>query len=447
MSTQLAPTSVDRRLGAAIARRAKHEFWGSQCSTKSIDARRAPFQYPAMMVSEMQGVLLRAVAEVRPEPPLVYDPFVGSGATMLEAMRQGFPFAGSDINPLAILISRVRSGEAEALDIDGAIDAACERARELEGEIAAPAEPWCETWFRPDVAAGLAALHFAIAGESEARLRRLLWISLAEVVRRAGNFRISTPKLQMRPPAELSRPIDVFQRFRAGAQATAAHTREFLAELADGRVRGGGYRPGLRLVLGDACRADALGGELAEVVLSSPPYGDNHTTMPYGQASYLPLKWIDPHDLGDEFKPQLLQAGRALDTSSLGGSRRVDTGRVAHVISRSSSLAALLDRELTGDGRKRVSSFFIDMDEALAAILDRCTPDAHIVLTLGDRTVSGLSVPTTKIVEELLTSRGTSLVTRVKRPLPRQKRLALRNSYTATTIRVETVLIMRRSGS
>lgn len=40
-------------------------------------------------------------------PPTVYDPFCGGGSTLVEAQRLGLPAAGSDLNPVPVLITRV----------------------------------------------------------------------------------------------------------------------------------------------------------------------------------------------------------------------------------------------------------------------------------------------------------------------------------------------------
>jgi putative DNA methylase len=40
------------------------------------------------------------------KPPTVFDPFCGGGSTLVEAQRLGLPAAGSDLNPVAVLITR-----------------------------------------------------------------------------------------------------------------------------------------------------------------------------------------------------------------------------------------------------------------------------------------------------------------------------------------------------
>ncbi len=57
-----------------------------------------------------------------------------------------------------------------------------------------------------------------------------------------------------------------------------------------------------------------------DLLISSPPYGDNATTVTYGQFSYLPLQWIDLDDINESVDKELLNLQNKIDSSSLGGS-------------------------------------------------------------------------------------------------------------------------------
>ena len=67
------------------------------------------FQYPAMMFPQMQRELLDRLRE-ESSASAAYDPFVGAGTTLAEAMLQGIDFLGTDINRLAILLCSAKAG-------------------------------------------------------------------------------------------------------------------------------------------------------------------------------------------------------------------------------------------------------------------------------------------------------------------------------------------------
>src|SRR3546814_17423566 len=114
------PQEVDAQLLKLLeAKGTDPDFWSSKKRDRS-DSAHSIFQYPAMMVPIVQRRLLGAVLEACPDIQSVYDPFVGSGPSLVSGMHYGLNAYGNDINPLAVLISRVRTARSVEFTI-GAI--------------------------------------------------------------------------------------------------------------------------------------------------------------------------------------------------------------------------------------------------------------------------------------------------------------------------------------
>ena len=65
--------------------------------------------YPAMMVCPISRNIIRMVKEIQPVNALL-DPFAGSGTVLVEGMLSGIEtVAGNDINPLALLLTKVKT--------------------------------------------------------------------------------------------------------------------------------------------------------------------------------------------------------------------------------------------------------------------------------------------------------------------------------------------------
>ena len=62
--------------------------------------------YPAMMIPQVAGRLIDIYAKPK---AVVLDPFCGSGSVLLEALIRGYDSYGIDINPLSLLISKVKT--------------------------------------------------------------------------------------------------------------------------------------------------------------------------------------------------------------------------------------------------------------------------------------------------------------------------------------------------
>ena len=138
--------------------------------------------YPAKFIAEIPRALLDAL----PVPPgtAVLDPFCGSGTTLVECQRRGLPSVGIDLNPIACLMTKVKT----SLQPDGLGEAAhatvalARRAR----ETAIPGIPRLDHWFNRHVQTALAALSDALATAPTVH-RDTLRLALSSIIVRVSN--------------------------------------------------------------------------------------------------------------------------------------------------------------------------------------------------------------------------------------------------------------------
>ncbi|MEV8373631.1 hypothetical protein AB0P21_12880 [Kribbella sp. NPDC056861] len=378
---------------------------------------------------------------VAPETQLVYDPFAGSGTVMLESLYRGLDFHGSDINPLAILLCQVK---ATPPTLQHALDAAAVALRVARGltDPEVPNFPGIDKWFKPEIRDGLARLRHGILAVEGLDDRRFLWICLAETIRLVSNSRISTFKLHVYPEEEVAR------RESDAIKVYDTVTRQNVRRLRDHWIRMSSldqHRSApSALLLPGSVTDQWIAPRRADVLMTSPPYGDNQTTVPYGQHSYLPLQWIASADLPGAFDPSLLESTHRIDSLSLGGSlKHADEAR-DNLCAVSPALDGFLAHIVNIPPlRKKVLSFVRDYHRALDALRPRLMNGAFCFLTLGERRVGKQTFPLVEITKELLTASGHEYVTTIERVLPgSHKRMAARNSEGATMAQ-EWILVTR----
>ncbi len=403
------------------------------------------FQYPAMMVPRLQGKLLESFVSLDPGIAEVYDPFVGSGTVMTEAMLQGLNFFGGDINPLAVLVSQAK---AELFDAD-LLEAELRRVMKRSTSRKLPEQevqfPNLDKWFEPHVVDGLNKLRGSIKACEQDTVRRFWWVALAETVRRSSNSRTSTVKLHIRPDLEIATrpdPVPLFAEIARRNLRVLRQQQEFLGSrrLLDGTS----YARRIRLRIGDV--RTVAWNETADLMMTSPPYGDNHTTVTYGQASYLPLQWIDRSDITGLDSDECVANTHRLDTLSLGGSRSRRYERLESLLDRSPQLRRSFDSlcDAPHDRRSRLIAFYTDIDDSLGPIVNLVRPGGLLVWTTGDRRIGGVKIPMAPILRELLGKR-TDFVSALSREIPQtRKRMPSRND-SVPTMGDETILVMRRT--
>jgi len=404
------------------------------------------YQYPAMMVPAMLSDLMSIVVETCPNVKSVYDPFVGSGTVQTEAMNLGLDCFGVDVNPLAILLSRCKAGpflpdqlESKAEDLLSVIedDTSSRREAKFVG---------LTKWFQPKVTIELSKIRRAIRTEEDLWARRFFWVVLAETVRRTSNSRTSTFKLHIRTAAEIAArklsPIEVFesvldrnlQLYRA--QAEKLKENDLLSR--------GRYIRSVNAKLGSALDPSSTSGTF-DFLVTSPPYGDNVTTVPYGQSSFLPLHWIDLSDIDRQASDEFLESTHEIDGRSLGGRRRDALDALGGLRDASPHLAILFDRlkDKPIDRTIRVAAFCRDLHQSISPILSRLRKDAYMIWVVGNRRVGGEEVNLANILSDYLRAAGTREVTTLGREIP-SKRMAVKNSVSCT-MKKESILVFRNA--
>lgn len=354
--------------------------------------------YPATMPLPLAEDLLLTWSE--PES-LVLDPFAGSGTTLVASTKNSRRSVGIDLNPLACLIARVNLMRFSSTVDLGELDWI--RKKVLDALSGAPElEPSSnqlarvERWFDPVVVVRLGKLCGAVAQTTRAQdpTRDFCMVVLSRTVRRCSRARLGELKLWRREEAQPSLdPFEVFNHeFLALARDFAA-TQAVIHPLA----------PLGTVIHGDSSR---VMGELqaVDLVLTSPPYGDAWTTVAYGNFSMLSRIWLgaidsafvesdpaseDKLSVGGTKRPRELAFRR--DSRQASGTLEAAYGAVY----RSSPARA-----------EDLLRFSDDMYEVCVSMRKCLSPNATVVMVVGPRQVSGVTIDSGQVFVEFLESLG-----------------------------------------
>jgi len=168
-----------------VAARLAHIDWDFASAPPSSDVH-VIHPYPAKFIPQIP----RHLIELFPpdEGTAVLDPFCGSGTSLVEAVRLGLDAIGIDLNPLACLIARVKTGRLPP-GFGSAIRRVGASARSLAraGSVTIPTIPRLDHWFLPDVQIALAALISSIDAEEETDIRNALRVALSSIIVQVSN--------------------------------------------------------------------------------------------------------------------------------------------------------------------------------------------------------------------------------------------------------------------
>lgn len=394
--------------------------------------------YPAMMVCPISRNIIRLVKEVR-EVETLFDPFMGSGTVLVEGMLAGINnIYGSDINPLALFLSKVKTTRLDMTQLQQsartlygriadaydryalAIDDADEVMRRVYGLDLTDKKGWGAEapkylrryaqdnhigipipefknigyWFKPRVILLLSLIKEEINRVTDADIRDFIFTAFSETIRFVSNRRNGEFKMFRMPDNKVAAfEPDVIKEFTAILNRNIEKMNAF-----DEACTDVGCESAVSIFRNDAAALADVPDDSADLVVTSPPYGDSRTTVAYGEYSRLSLQWLDLYDLSEK---EIMGIDKAL----MGGSKyrngfefTIPSGTLRASLERIKDV----DLERAGD----VYSFYSDLRDSIAAISRKTKSGGYQFWVVGNRTVKGELLLTDQIISEIAGSYG-----------------------------------------
>lgn len=325
----------------------------------------------------------------------VYDPYHGSGTALFEAVKLDLNcnIIGCDINPLAHLItySKLKGVTQKIKDDIKSLFFLIEKTPEYHFEFNN-----INKWFKTDIIVSLKKIRWSITQIPSKRNRAFFWIVFANIIRKYSNSRSSTYKLHIKDIVDINKLQNNV-------------IRDFKKQIENNYQKFTLKAPNVTLLKGDILKMSRkLDDRSIDLTITSPPYGDNGTTVPYGQFSSLALFWIDPKDL--KLEGWELDNYSKIDRMSLGGQCKNT------LTSFGKTLIDPYLNKISTDKQPKVINFFADYFVSLDDIC-RVT-NKYIVMTLGNRTVDRININLTEITSQYLEFNGFILVETLSRDIP-----------------------------
>lgn len=379
--------------------------------------------YPATMIAPMQNLLIEQITN-NCDIKSAMDPFHGSGTTLYEiaTIDQNIDIYGIDINPLANLITSVKLNGVSR-NIDNNIKSITNTIMNSNELNYLRYFKNITKWFRYDIIESLTKLNYAISKIRNKQDRLYFWYCLINITRKYCNSRSSTYKLHTKKIENINNiNNNVINDF---LHSIECNKKYFLKNFEN-----------FKLLSGDALLClDKFKKNSIDLIITSPPYGDNATTVTYGQYSILSLLWIDKKDL--KLVNNELDNFSKIDRLSLGGTK-------INVSSNLTYYKETLDK-ISDNKKQKVINFMENYINTLIKLAE--ISNNYIVLTLGNRRVDNIIIDLTSITKNVLIEYGLNHVNTYSRNI-KNKRMPRKISSKLIgdiqTINKEYILIMKK---
>lgn len=388
--------------------------------------------YPAMMIPQ---VARRLIEEFGKRSKLLFDPYCGTGTSLVEANLKGINAIGTDINELARLIAKVKTTRLnlnELKDLINKFNDYLFKHNFLDFEkikVSIPKVSNIDYWFSKNAQIKLGIILHFISRIPDKDIADFFKVAFSETVRESSLTKLSEFKL-VRDKNYIGRlEPDVFSLMNAKLNRNFNGLKEFLEEV-DKQVTSKVYSFN---TVNDIPKLIIKPGSI-DFVLTSPPYGDSRTTVAYGQFSRFSSEWLD------------LERANEIDKLSMGGIRSTSIRKLNYDI-----LDEVI-RSINQIDHKRaldVFSFYNEYERSIKNISVFVKKGGFVCFVVGNRTVKGIQIPNDEITREIFEKAGFIHIETIIRNIP-NKRMPLRNSpsnvsgQTSQTIRNEYIVILRK---
>jgi len=387
--------------------------------------------YPARMIPQVAKKLIHTYGK---DARVLYDPYCGTGSSLVEGIVEGLNVFGTDINPLARLIAEAKTDY--SLNIDDIVDEISNFKSAInskEAEVYIPEIKNIDTWFKGEVLQPLGKIRHYIDKIQDNSMRRFFQIAFSETVRESSNtrkgefklFRYPPEKLKVHSPdpfsimlSKLGRNLKGYTQFKEIMEKLQRNPRATIL--------------GLNSVSEIPCKE--LPEDSIDIVITSPPYGDSHTTVAYGQYSRLSSEWLS------------LINGENIDNKLMGGKRLKD---LPEFPSSSLNAAIQLIYETKQQRALEVASFYSDLYSSIRNVSKIIRKGGFACYVVGNRTVNSILLPTSTAIRDFFESTGFEYVSTHIREIP-NKRMPARNSptnvagETSSTMLNEHIVVLKR---
>jgi 16S rRNA G966 N2-methylase RsmD len=362
-----------------VVRNKKYDFTGQSYASVYPNLHK----YPATMLPQIGIEILK---ELNIKSGALLDPYCGSGSSFASGLECGITeMHGFDINPLAVLISKVRFTKISVNELAEAKRIFRNNVFEFlkdEKNIETLKRPQItniDFWFSKEVIDHLKVVKHFIDKIFDENIKHFFLIPFSETVRECSYTRNNEFKLfRMKSEDLLHFNPDVIGVYLKKLEDTITLYQYFYFPKLNGKIN-------VNVQYSTFKPQD----EYFDIILTSPPYGDSRTTVAYGQFSTLSNEWLG------------IDYARKIDGMLMGGvkpKKNIKNGLIADYISEIEKVDSKRSLE--------VSAFYTDLDSSIQKVAKSIRKGGKSVYVVGNRTVKNVQLPTDQFIAEKFEQNG-----------------------------------------
>ncbi|GAB6650746.1 hypothetical protein BOVMAS18_13820 [Streptococcus uberis] len=351
------------------------------------------FKYPCKFIPEIPRW---AIKKYMPKNgKIVFDPFAGSGTTLLEAQIQGYDSYGTEIDPVAKKIINVKTQKYDSKIIEIIEQQYQKVIFDVENnESVVPFTPSInnlEHWFNEKNLKTLGKIKTSIETIEDEKAKSFLELILLSIIKSVSQADDSSPKPYVSKKIIKQAP-DALEKFKA----TYIRYKKSLIDYSNLEIS-----KNVKIVKGDALQTK--GKFHADLAITSPPYIN---AFDYPRTLRLENLWMETHTEESILKSKSAYVGT--ERFKLDDERKSPI----EILDESSLLKSKFESIKQIDEKRAfvVKKFFSDMKQNLLNVREHLADDGVYVIVIGNSTIRNEIIESWKILNDIAKNNGYEFV-------------------------------------
>lgn len=345
------------------------------------------FKYPCKFIPEIPRWGIKTYL---PEKNgIIFDPFSGSGTTLLEANINGIDAYGTEIDDIAKLIIKVKTTVLQPVQIallDQYYEEIINRISQAEIEPFIPAIANLKHWFSEKTINELGRMKVYIDNIEDRDIQDFFKLCMASIIKRVSNADDTSPKPYVSNKV-IKIPPDVEKEFTS----VFSRYKQMMLNLSAIKKMGN-----TEIIQGDALDFSVPAG--VDLAITSPPYIN---AFDYGRTMRLENLWLDT----------LTEEILRMKKSKYVGTEKINAKKEKSelgILQKSKLLKEYYDQIADQDEKRSliVKKFFEDMETNLHLVYDQMNEGGKYVIVIGNSTIRKVKVESWKVIEEIANKMG-----------------------------------------
>ena len=364
-------------------------------------------RYPAKFLPD---VVRKIIEEYAKGSNLIADLFAGCGTTLVEAKIHGISSVGVDINPVAQLITKVKTTPLAPDALQQAYTALVnlfDKYNESDFEDIKKHER-IDYWFTPSQKAKIAFLYDKVFHlEVDDDTKDFFYVCISHILKNCSWWLQSGTKPQKDMEKEPEDPLNEFKRH---CSKMIGWNEKFYNELS----KKGHLGIPCEIHLEDA-RHTNITSESIDAIITSPPYV---TSYEYADIHQLTAYWMEYISDIHEFRKKFIGSSYSGNDSLIVPNSK-QAQKIVNDLSENSKHIA-----------RDVAQYFNDMQEVAKEMARVLAPNGHACIVIGNTKIKEVQIKSAEVFYEFLRNAGLRKVTVIKRSIPHKLMPTLRDKNT-----------------